>query len=180
MPFNKLNHSHLGEIRPRFALKSSESIESIIHAVNVGISEDESVLGVTRVDYAVIKIPNKDLHYWSPELQVRLEIDEFDKDGKTDVLCLVGPRPPVWTLFLFIYAVIGISALIGGIYGLSNLQLGHESIFIWFLPAGLILIPTIYILAKIGQKKGRDQMLHLISFVYHRLESIGSVERIEK
>jgi hypothetical protein len=41
------------------------------------------------------------------------------------------------------------------------------------------LIGTIFLFAKIGQKKGRDEMLHLVSFVYHHLAEIAPVERVK-
>ena len=179
MPFNKLNHKHLGELRPRFVLRSNVKVDKIISEINLGIEADHSVSGSIRGDYAVLRIPIKNRHYWSPELQVRVEEDEFCENQSTLIQCLVGPRSSVWGLFVFLYGVIGIIALIGGIYGASHYQLGKESIFIWFFPIGIILIPTIYVLAKIGQKKGRDQMLHLISFVYHHVDRIGTVERAE-
>ncbi len=177
MPFNKLNHSHLGEIRPRFRLNTDLSIEDSIEQLKVALESDPSVLGRIEKDHAHFKIPEADRHYWSPELQVSFDDWHEDGDG-TLVRCLVGPQPTTWTLFAFFYIVIGLATTFGGFFGLTQLYLGNPAYWLWSIPAGGIILPTIYITSKFGQKKGRDQMLHLISFLYHALDKNGTVERI--
>ncbi len=178
MPFNRLNHNILGEIRPRFKLLTTVEREDVFEHLKKRLDVDSEVTGRVRSNYAVLAIPAKDIHYWSPELQVRIHEDE-DDNAQTIVRCLVGPRQSVWGMFAFFYAVVGFITFFGGLYGLSQITLGESSAFIWILPVGLILIPGIWIAAKIGQTKGRDQMLHLISVLYHTLDEHGEVERVE-
>jgi hypothetical protein len=59
-------------------------------------------------------------------------------------------------------------------------QTSGSSLYIWLIPIGIIAFSTVFIASKIGQRKGRDQMLHLVSFLYHSLKEIGDVERIER
>jgi hypothetical protein len=176
MPFNKLNHSHLGEIRPRFHLRTSLSPEEALSVIGTSLREDQTVSGRVSKTHAFLRIPDQVAHYWSPELQARIEIDEY-KD-ETFVYCLIGPKQTVWALFTFFYAAIILIAVFGGIFGFSQHQLGKDSVFIYF-PIALLLVPTIFLFAKAGQRKGRDEMLHLISFIYHSLESKGELERID-
>ena len=78
---------------------------------------------------------------------------------------------------MFFYVGIGVLALFGGIYGLAKWNLGKESIFIWAFPIAAILFGIIYITSKYGQKKGRDQMLYLVSFIYHAIAD-DKIERL--
>ena len=178
MPFNRLNHSILGEIRPRFKLKSSLGPDEVFEKIKAHIEKDKTITGRVVDHYAIIGIPGEDIHYWSPELQIRAEVDEENPEFSI-VRCLVGPRQTVWAMFSFFYAAIIIVSTFGGMYGLSRIQLGHSSNFVWFFPIGLLVFSSIYLTAKLGQKSGRDQMLHLVSFVYHTLDDHGSVERVE-
>lgn len=176
MPFNKLNHAHLGEIRPRFKLIAHCSVEDAITIIEENLQKDKSVVGRFVVDHIHFKIPMDNRHYWSPELHIN-----FDKSETNDyiiVRCLVGPKQSVWAMFAFFYAFLGLATIFGGMFGLSQWQLGHPPYFLWSF-VGLLIIPSIYTFAKIGQKKGRNQMLHLISFLYHSLEEKGVVERHE-
>ena len=175
MPFNKLSHSHLGEIRPRFKLTTSLTPNECIKVLQNNFALDDSVNGRIEEDHAHFTVPKELQHYWSPELQVSFAIHEAYEG--TLVRCLVGPKPTVWTLFAFFYITVGLSTLFGGMFGLTQLQLGHPAPFLWFWAFGALILPTIYISSLIGQKKGRDQMLHLVSFVYHSLAEKGNVER---
>ncbi len=178
MPFNRLNHNILGEIRPRFKLLTTVKREDVFKHLKTRLEADEEVTGRVRNNYAVLGIPAKDIHYWSPELQIRIHDDE-DDNPQTIVRCLVGPRQSVWGMYAFFYAVIGFITFFGGMYGLSQVTLGKSSAFVWILPIGLVVLSSVWLTAKFGQKKGRDQMLHLISVLYHTLDENGDVERVE-
>ena len=175
MPFNRLNHNILGELRPRFKLKSKLSIDDITAVLSDQLNNDPTVNGSVDKTYAILKIPPEKQHYWSPELQVHLEKDSDD----TIIRCLVGPSQAVWAMFMFCYIAIAALTLFVGMYGLIQLQLGHSNYAVYIIPIGLLILPSIYTFSKIGQKTGRDQMLHLISFLYHSINTKGIVERIE-
>ena len=176
MPFNRLNHHILGEIRPRFALKINCEPEKALEHLREVVQTDKTVLGVRAKTYCFLKIPMAEQHYWSPEMSVRIE--KADYLDYTTVHCLVGPRQSIWVLFSLIYAALAIITIFGGMFGVVEYDASGSSLFIWVIPIGIILISTIFITAKLGQRKGRDQMLHLVSFVYHHLSEIAEVERV--
>lgn len=178
MPFNRLNHSILGEIRPRFDLQIDVDPEFALEHIYANIVKDPEVAGVRSKQYVFIKTPRHQQHFWSPEMSVRIEKSEFSDDITAH--CLVGPRQTVWVLFTLIYAAILLLTLFGGSFGAVQYQQEGSSIFIWFFPIGFIAFLSVFITAKIGQRKGRDQMLHLVSFLYHSLDQISSVKRIER
>lgn len=177
MPFNRLNHSILGEIRPRFSLKIGCNPEHALESIGKAIDKDPTISGECANSYAFVRIPKKDQHYWSPEMSVRIEEEEFSKN--IEVHCLIGPKQSVWALWAFVYTTFAVLGLFGGIYGWVLYRQGDGAGWLWSIPISLLLIGTAFIAAKFGQKKGRDQMLHLVSFVYHTLNGITSVERIE-
>lgn len=178
MPFNRLNHSVLGEIRPRFALKiSSDPTEAMAQLEN-GFQKDPTVGGVFSKHHLFLKIPEAEQHYWSPELSVRVEIEEFT--DYTTVSCLVGPKQSVWALWAFIYTSILLVTLFSGFYGWAQYSVEGYSAWLWIVPLGILGLSSAFIASKIGQRKGRNQMLHLISFVYHELSKMGPVERLER
>ncbi len=177
MPFNRFDHSILGEIRPRFQLKVNLNPEETLNHLSNSIPKDATVKGERSNDYVFLRIPRNLQHYWSPELSVRIEKEEFTE--YTTVFCLVGPRQAVWAMFAFLYGFIFFASTFGGIYGIVKFQNSSESFWLWTIPIGIILTFSIFLTSKIGQNKGRDQMLHLISFLYHSLDEVTEVERID-
>ena len=93
MPFNRLNHSVLGEIRPRFALKIEASPEVAIAKLQEGFKKEPTVGGVFSKHHLFLKILESEQYYWSSELTVRREQEELT-DYST-VLCLLGPKKSV-------------------------------------------------------------------------------------
>ena len=80
-------------------------------------------------------------------------------------------------MLMFGYVGITVLALFGGLYGLVKWDLGKESIFIWTIPIAGFLFLIVYLTSKYGQQKGRDQMLYLVSFLYHAIDD-DAIERL--
>ena len=178
MPFNKKDHHNFGEIRPRFKLRSPLTHDQIMERLQVHTKLDKTVNTKLELEQFFIKMPVSERHFWSPELKVTLEEDEFDEyNGDTLIRVMVGPEFTVWVLFVFIYSFLGLLCLIGGMYGLSNLTLGINSAWIWCFPITLLLILGVWVIAKSGQKAARDETLHLVSTLYHAIGE-GNAERI--
>jgi hypothetical protein len=175
MPFNRLNHSVLGEIRPRFYLETDSTVDDCLTHVMQSLEKDKTVFGQRSNDLIFLKTPRNVQHYWSPEMTVRIETNEYI--DFTRISCLVGPRQSVWVMFAFIYAAIAVATLFAAMFGFVQYSQNGSSPWLWVIPIGIVLVSSVFIAAKIGQKKGRDQMLHLISFLYHSLEEIGPVRR---
>ncbi|GAB5419298.1 MAG: hypothetical protein Crog4KO_27270 [Crocinitomicaceae bacterium] len=178
MPFNRLHHNVLGEIRPRFALKISQDPTKAMLCLEEGFKNDPTVGGVFAKQHLFLRIPESEQHYWSPELSVRIEVEEYT--DYTTVSCLVGPQQSVWALWAFIYTSILLVTLFSGFYGWAQYNVNGSSPWLWVVPFGLLGLSTAFIASKIGQRKGRNQMLHLISFVYHELSKNGPVDRLER
>jgi hypothetical protein len=146
--------------------------------IEKGILSDKTVSGMRANSTVFLKTPCWLAHYWSPEMAVRIEKSEFS--GNVIVSCMIGPRQAVWAMFALIYAAIVLITTFAGMFGLVQYSTSGSSPFLWVLPIGFVAFSTVFISAKIGQKKGRDQMLHLVSFLYHNLSEISTVERVER
>ncbi|TNE55085.1 MAG: hypothetical protein EP338_05065 [Bacteroidetes bacterium] len=178
MPFNRLDHHALGEIRPRFSLKIDCEAEDALEYVSKLMIQDTSVSGYRSDQLLFVKTPSWLSHYWSPEMTVRIEKEEFV--DFTVVSCVIGPRQSVWAMFIMIYAALAIITVFGGIFGLVEYQQSGHSPWLWCLPIGTVLFLSAFITSNMGQRKGRDQMLHLVSFIYHSLDDITTVERYDR
>lgn len=151
--------------------------EALAH-VEDQLHKDKTVSGGRSKKLLFLKTPSWEQHYWSPEMTVRIEVEEFT--DYTTVSCLIGPRQTVWALWAFIYSSILLITLFGGSFGVIQYNQHGSSPWIWIIPIGIVMLSTAFIASKIGQRKGRDQMLHLVSFLYHSLDQATNVERLDE
>jgi hypothetical protein len=112
---------------------------------------------MVRGHFFVLDVPEQVAHYWSPRVTFEIEKDEEDPN-KSLVRGLIGPKPQVWTMFVFIYFSIGVVGLFVTILGLSKMSLGGSSVLVWAFPFALVLMSTAYLASKSGQKLGAKQI----------------------
>jgi hypothetical protein len=173
--FNSHNSDNI-EIRPRFRLISNLSKDEILNRVKEALPKQNEVKGEVTKDHVFLKIPEKDQHYWSPAMEVTVK-PYYEDEDKMSIRCILGPKQSIWLMLVFFYIGVGVLALFGGMYGLVKWNLGKESIFIWAFPVAACLFGIIYLTAKYGQRRGRDQMLYLVSFLYHAIDD-NEMERL--
>lgn len=173
--FNSHNKDNI-EIRPRFRLITTFTVEDVLNKVKEAIPHQNEVIGHVSDHHIFLKIPIKQQHYWSPEMEVVVKQD-YEDESKTNIRCLIGPKQSIWLMLMFFYVGVGVLAMFGGIYGLVKWDLGKETAFIWAFPVAAFLFAIIYLTSKYGQRKGRDQMLYLVSFIYHAIGD-DKIERL--
>jgi hypothetical protein len=61
------------------------------------LRDSKEVAGNTLLNHAYLKIPEHEQNYWSPELHITVEAVE----GGSLVNGVVGPKPKIWTMFMF-------------------------------------------------------------------------------
>ena len=146
------------EIRPRFRLTSNLSIEEIGNKIKEALGRSQAeCIGQVIHGHATIKMPVKDQHYWSPQLNMTLE---KTSEG-TRIRGLYGPRPEVWTMFVLFYTIIGLATLAVLVFGMSYMMLGQSFWVIWLVPVFLIIFLTLFLVANRGKSMGKDQ-IHVI------------------
>lgn len=176
MPFNRLDHHTLGDIRPRFKLVIDKPEEECIEQLKKVANEDKTARVKVILNQVHILIPAEERHYWTPELHITFDTDEAYEG--TLLRCLIGPRQTVWAMFAFFYAAIAIATMFLLMFGFSQWQIGETPYLMYGGVAGIVFLPSLYTVALIGQRKGRDEMLHLVSYLYHHLNEIGDVNRV--
>ena len=151
-------------LRPRFTIDLEESTENVLNKFSEEFKKEDCAFIGSIVDgHVFISVSKKDEHFWSPQLH--LEILEKQHD-KSLLKGLFGPKPQVWTLFMFVHFVIGVSFLGFGVMLYTRMSL-ESSIF--FPLMMVILLPFIwvilYFLGKIGKGTGKNQMQKLHDFM---------------
>lgn len=150
------------EIRPRFRKQSNESIEILLLQLQSLLDTNlDSIEGSIVHHHATIKIPQEQLHFWSPQLAL-----SFEAVGEKSVIRgLYGPNPNVWLMFMFLYFFMGFVALVLLIIGISRLNLGLTAYILWAVPFVLGGIFVLWIAGKAGRKIGHDQMYQIHNLV---------------
>ncbi len=155
-------------VRPRFKVESELSVKELIDKIRLAL-EDENAPCTARVHdgYATLYIPSEEQHYWSPQLTLSVDTKE---EGGSLLRGLYGPRPSVWTMFVFFYALIGFAIMVVAIIGFSAWSLGNPIGILYFIPILIAIFLSLYFTAYFGQKIGHDQMLVLHTFVEKALD----------
>ena len=162
----------ISHIRPRFRFEVPTPKAELLTRINRLIEESsDMIVGHVVDDHIILDIPQKDVHYWSPQLNFRLEIDDENPD-QTIVQGLIGPRPAVWTMFMFVYFSLGITGFVIGSFGVSKWMLGTFSPLVWAFPIAVLFMLTAYKAGKFGEQLGADQIERLKQFVRDALNPV--------
>ena len=154
------------EIRPRFREQINAKRSELLDLLAKRLKQLDSSVKTKMVNHHIIlKIPDEDAHFWSPELE--LELLEED-ENQTTIKGIFGPSSSVWLMFVFFYSLLGFIALIVMLVGFAQLNLGLSAQILWALPAIALLVILIYATAKIGQSWAKDQTALLVD-QYHAL-----------
>jgi len=134
---------------------------------------DARVEGVVLQSQAELTTRRKEAHFWSPYLSV-----EFTQkpDASWVLHGRFAPEPNVWILFMGLYGILGMGALGGVMFGLSELLVGERPYGLWAGAAFVALMGFTYGAAFIGQGLGAEEMYRLRSFVD---DCVEAAERIE-
>ncbi len=153
---------HFHRIRPRIKVKTTLSSDEINQRIRTLLrSENAACEGQTTKGFATIYPPQAEQHFWSPQLTITIEETE---EGNL-VRGLYGPKPSVWTMFVFFYSMIGFATMIILMIGLSLWSLGNPADILWFVPALIIVFMSLYLVAYFGQKLGHKQMGSIHRFI---------------
>lgn len=171
MSTHSIEHITFKRIRPKIRVESDLAPEKIIEAIKEHLSKpDVACEGKILPGFATIYPLKEEQHYWSPQLTLTIEKTE----SGSLIRGLYGPKPSVWTMFMFFYSFIGFITMIAIMISLSYWSLGVESLIVWSVPVLVLVFLSLYLVAYLGQKFGHKQMAHIHKFLEDCLE-----ERIE-
>jgi len=148
--------------RPRVEIPVPLPVERVSALLSEGLNNQECPCeGSVSRRHAWIHIRDQDRHFWSPTLDLSLE----EAPEGTVLRGRFGPHPSVWTMFVFIYAGLGVLGTITGMYGLSQLILDQAPWAFAASAACFSLIGFVYGAAFIGQGLGGEQVAQIRIFL---------------
>ncbi|MDB0058227.1 hypothetical protein N9F17_01700 [Salibacteraceae bacterium] len=138
------------EIRPRFNQDVNYTFIELKAMLDKELSQPGApVVGSVDRDYASLKVPQKDEHYWSPQLSVTFETF----DDVTHIRGFYGPKASVWTMLMFFYAIIGFATIFVSIKGLTHRMLNEDSTILWLVPILILGLLSIYAIGYFWKEK---------------------------
>ena len=142
-------------IRPTFALPLSGGADEVIQVMRdrlqEGAYEDCTNSKGRCADFFV---PEKERRLWSPYLSVQIE----NRAGGSLLRGRFGPHPEVWTLFMFLYAIVGFGTIMGLLLGFVQWQSGMDPWGFWGAYVGIPGLGLLYAISAVGQKLSAHQM----------------------
>ncbi|MBT8256817.1 MAG: GTP-binding protein [Bacteroidia bacterium] len=156
------------KLRPRFKIELQCDDEEALQTLE-RVQQFTSDFSIKRVDHHVfIGFPKEKQHYWSPQLD--LEILSFE-EGKCELHGLFGPKPAVWTLFMFLHFVVATLFIGFGIWAYTNHSL-EQNYGVQLLLTGLTVIAwfVLYFAGRMGKLAGKEEMKILYRFMKDTLK----------
>jgi hypothetical protein len=158
-------------MRPRFSDPLSAEETEFYDALRDAVTTSGgSIRGTFFSDGALLRQREEDRHLWSPALHLHVVTDE--RVGSKTLHGRFSPSSPIWMGFLFIYFLLGCSAVAGACYGLAQWTVGETPWTLLAVPIALFLAAFTYGAAFIGQGLGSGDMYTLRSFVDHVRERL--------
>lgn len=168
---NELNRILL---KPRFKLKFEAPKDEILQQFKESLEDEACVYKSQIVDHhIVIDVPEKEAHFWSPQLHVEIE----EEDGKTVVKGILGPRPKIWTGFMFLHFIVAIAFFVFFVIFYSRWSLDQEYKLTMMM---CLLMPVVwvvlYFIGQLGKKFGYEQMVGLHNLLIKALKNFKGVQ----
>jgi len=157
-------------LRPRFKMNFDESQQKLIAKFQSNVKNTACNYCVKVIDgHIVVDIRAEENHFWSPQLHVEIEKIE---ENRSLVKGLFGPKPQVWTFFMFIhfamaFAFIGFSIVA---YVKWSLKSDYKTALILTIALPILWV-IMYFLGRLGKKRGHKQMDELHEFMMKTLKS---------
>lgn len=120
-------------------------------------------------EHVFLDILKKDNHFWSPHLHLEIVADE---DGKTTVKGLFGPKPQVWTFFMFLHFVVATAFIAFSIWAYVGSKVEESNVFPIVM---MVVLPIVWILlylfGRLGRDFGKGQIKKMQLFLVELLEA---------
>lgn len=156
-------------LRPRFSIELSASAHEVCERFSEAFKNKTTTLkGSIVAGHIFIRIPAKDDHFWSPQLH--LEVVELT-DQRSELKGLFGPKPQVWTLFMFVHFIlaVGFIGFLAMLY--SKFTLKESPVFPISMLVGIAIVwLLLYLFGNFGKETGKKQMKRLHDFMINVID----------
>ncbi len=156
-------------LKPRFKIEVNESEEDILNKFKDALGNKEyKYRGKIINHHIIIDVSDKEDHFWSPQLHVEIEKDE---NKKTIVKGVLGPKPQVWTFFMFLHFAVFVAFFVFLVIFYTNWSLNQDFYFAMIM---CIIMPIVwvvlYFVGQLGKKFGYNQMVELHEFLMNTVQ----------
>ncbi|QCX40560.1 GTP-binding protein [Aureibaculum algae] len=150
-------------LKPRFKEELLEDKSAILKKFEDYFKQDDSKFRTKTADsHIVIDVPDEEDHFWSPQLQIEI----ITEDDKTILKGLFGPKPQVWTMFMFFHFAVAFAFIVFLIMAYTKYSLKQDYQFSMYMCIAMpILWILFYVFGQLGKKKGYSQMIALDAYV---------------
>lgn len=158
--------------RPRFKLETDLSKEDFELNLKTELQKNTEIQGNINKEVASIWVKTAHNEFWKPYLSLRIEKEEY----QTVIRGIFGPSSAVWTFFMFLYFIFGITFMVFISIWWVTKQI-KSSDFPWAIYLAIFSIICLvftFIATKIGQQKAKKEMEQLRDFAENALENIES------
>ncbi|MCK4562237.1 MAG: GTP-binding protein [Flavobacteriaceae bacterium] len=156
-------------LKPRFKMEFDENKENILNKFKNKLKDTDCKYDSTIVDYhVIIDVPIEDEHFWSPQMHVEIE----KENNKTIVRGVLGPKPIVWTFFMFLHFAVAITFFVFFVIFYSKWSLKQDYTFAMIMCFVMPIVwVLLYFVGQLGKKIGYTQMVELHDFLVMTVQS---------
>ncbi|WP_158840797.1 GTP-binding protein [Polaribacter sp. L3A8] len=156
-------------LRPRFSIDLNENSDELLKRITMYLKSDACIYKSRVVEkHVFIDIADNKSHFWSPQLH--FEVVDVVENSST-LKGLFGPKPQVWTLFMFVHFVVATLFLGFSVFAYVKHRLGESLVFPVAILVALPLIwMLLYFLGSIGKETEKKQMKELHDFLIAIIE----------
>jgi len=156
-------------LKPRFKIEVHETKEQLINTFEECISSKKcKFISKQSGGHFFLDVPKDEEHFWSPQLQVEI----IEDNDKTIVKGILGPKPQVWTMFMFFHFIIALAFVVFFVMFYVKWSMDKDYQLYKYI---LIILPLLsiglYFLGQAGKKIAYKQMLELDNFLMRVITS---------
>lgn len=149
-------------LKPRFKEEMSISKGDLLKKISETLNEEKHPYRTKLVgNNLIIDVPELEESFWSPQLHAEIEEDS----EKTIIKGVFGPKPQVWTFFMFIHFAIAIAFIVFFVMAYTQYSLKQDYDFALIM---CIAMPVLWIImyfgGQYGKKKSHKQMVEIDLF----------------
>lgn len=150
-------------LKPRFKIALDDKPKVIKASFEKCIeSKNCKYISKQSGNHFFLDIPKVEAHFWSPQLQVEIT----ENNGKSIIKGILGPKPQVWTLFMFFHFVIALAFIVDFVMFYVKWSMNKDySLYKYILITLPIISIGLYFLGQFGKKIAFKQMLELDTFL---------------
>jgi ABC-type multidrug transport system fused ATPase/permease subunit len=151
-------------LKPRFKMEFDQSSEIILRKFKENLeSGDCKYCSKQSGNIIFMDVPKIEEHFWSPQLQIEV-IEEVH--NKTIVKGIIGPKPQIWTMFMFFHFAIAAAFIVFFVMFYVKWSMDKDYQLYKYM---LLILPflsiSLYFIGQAGKKIAYKQMLELDNFL---------------